>query len=117
MINELISVCKLLLVSPATSASGERSFSTAQRLNTWLPSTMTQECLSNLTILNSHKERTFRLSLVDTANKFADRMRNDNRKRNFGVFKESTSSVFFFFCFVFILINAPFKHRVECSGG
>ena len=26
MINEVISVCKLLLVNPATSASGERSF-------------------------------------------------------------------------------------------
>ena len=29
MINEVISLCKLLLVNPATSASGERSFSTA----------------------------------------------------------------------------------------
>ena len=58
MINEVISVCKLLLVNPATSASGERSFSTARRLKTWLRSTMTQERFSNLTILNSHKERT-----------------------------------------------------------
>ena len=87
MINEVISVCKLLLVNPATSASGERSFSTARRLETWLRSTMTQERFSNLTILNSHKERTERLSLVDIVNEFADR--NDNRKRNFGIFKES----------------------------
>ena len=43
MMNEVISVCKLLLVNPATSASGERSFSTARRLKTWLRSTMTQE--------------------------------------------------------------------------
>ena len=100
MINEVISVCKRLLVNPATSASGERSFSTARRLKTWLRSTMTQERLSNLRILNSHKERTDRLSLVDIANEFADR--SDNRKRNFGIFKESdtqqisaTSSVFF----------------------
>ena len=34
---------------------------------------MTQERFSNLTILNSHKERTERLSLVDIANEFADR--------------------------------------------
>ena len=48
---------------------------------------MTQGRFSNLTILNSHKERTERLSLLDIANEFADR--NNNRKRNFGIFKES----------------------------
>ena len=87
MINEVISVYKLLLVNPATSASGKRSFSTARRLKTWLRSTMTQKRFSNLTILNSHKERREGLSLVDIANEFADR--NDNRKRNFGIFTES----------------------------
>ena len=46
MINEVISVCKLLLVNPATSASGERSFSTARRLKTWLRSTMTKSDLA-----------------------------------------------------------------------
>ena len=78
-----------LLENPATSASGERSFSTARRLKTWLRSAMTQEHFSNLTILNSHKERTLteRLSLVDIGNEFADR--NDNRKRNFGILKKS----------------------------
>ena len=87
MINKVISVCKLLLVNPATSASGQRSFSTARRLKTWLCSTMTQERFSNLTILNSHKERAERLSLVDITNEFADR--NDNRKINFDMFNES----------------------------
>ena len=43
MINEVIMVCKLILVDPATSAAGERSFSTARRLKTWLRLTMTQE--------------------------------------------------------------------------
>ena len=43
IINEVILVCKLLLVNQATSASGERLFSTARRLKTWLRSTMTQE--------------------------------------------------------------------------
>ena len=43
MINEIISVCRLLLVNLATSASGERLFSTTRRLKTWLCSTMTQE--------------------------------------------------------------------------
>ena len=43
--------------------------------------------INNLTILNSNKERTDQLSLVDIANEFSDR--NSNRKRNFGIFKES----------------------------
>ena len=39
MINEVITVCKLILVNPATSAAGERSFSTARRFKIWLRST------------------------------------------------------------------------------
>ena len=87
MINEVITVCKLVLVNPATSAAGKKSFSTARRLKTWLCSTMTQERFSNLTILNSHKERTERISLLGIANEFTDR--NNNRKRNFAIFKVS----------------------------
>ena len=83
MIKEVL--CKLILVNPATSAAGERSFSTARRLKTWLRSRMNQERFSNLTVLNIHKERTDRLSTVDIANKFTDR--NTNRKRNFGTFR------------------------------
>ena len=48
---------------------------------------MKQERFNNLTILNSHKERTDRLYLVDFANEFSDR--NSNRKRDLGIFKES----------------------------
>ena len=43
IINKVISVCKLILVNPATSASGERSFSTDRRLKTCFRSTMRQE--------------------------------------------------------------------------
>ena len=39
-ITEIITLCKLLLVNPATSAAGERSFSSARRLKTWLRSTI-----------------------------------------------------------------------------
>ena len=87
MISHIITICKLLLVNPATSASGERSFSTARRLKTWLRSTMTQIRFSNLTILHTHKERTDKLCLLDIANEFSGS--NDNRKRNFGHFRES----------------------------
>ena len=82
MIKEVITLCKLILVNPATSAAGERSFSTARRLKTWLRSRMNQERFSNLTVLNIHKERMERLSIIDIANEFTDR--NTNRKRNFG---------------------------------
>ena len=87
MIKEVITLCKLILVNPATSAAGdhERSFSTARRLKTWLRSKMNQERFSNLTDLNTHKERTDRLSTIDIANEFTDS--NTNRKRNFGTFR------------------------------
>ena len=48
---------------------------------------MTQDKFSNLTILNSHKQRTDKLCLLDVANEFVGR--NENRKRNFGIFKET----------------------------
>ena len=86
MMKEVITLCKLILINPATSAAGERSFSTARRLKTWLRSRMNQERFySNLTVLDIHKERTNRLSPIDIANEFTDR--NTNRKRNFGTFR------------------------------
>ena len=47
MIKEVITLCKLILVNPATSAADERSFSTARRLKTWLRSRMNQERFSS----------------------------------------------------------------------
>ena len=87
IINEFITICKLLLslVNPATSAAGEQSFSATRRLKTWLRSTMTQDRFSHLTILDNHKERTDKL--LSVANEFVGR--NENRKRNFGIFKET----------------------------
>ena len=40
LIQEAQTICKLPAVNPATSAAGERSFSSAQRLKMWLPSRM-----------------------------------------------------------------------------
>ena len=50
----VIPLCKLILVNPAASAAGGRSFSTARRLKTWLRSRVNQERFSNLTVLNIH---------------------------------------------------------------
>ena len=47
----------LTFVNLATSAASERSFSTAQRLKTWLRSRINRR-FSNLTVLNIHKETT-----------------------------------------------------------
>ena len=82
MKKEVVTLCKLIFVNPATTTAGERSFSIALRLKRWLRSRMNQERFSNLTVLNIHKERTGRLSTIDIASEFPDR--NTNRKRNFG---------------------------------
>ena len=86
MISEVITICKLLLVNPATSATGERSFSTARRIKTWLRANISQKRFTHLAILNTHKTRTDNLRIVDVANVFASR--NENRKRKFGIFTE-----------------------------
>ena len=49
--------------------------------------TMTQTRFSNLTIFNTHKQRTDNLCLIDIANEFT--ALNDKRRKNFGTFKES----------------------------
>ena len=95
----------------------------AQRLKTWFRSTMTQERFTNLTIFNSHKERTNKRtrSLVNLANESSDR--NDNRRRNFGIFKENNIRLCLSFLMGYtdllfsILIDAPFctSLSVECS--
>ena len=55
-----------------------------QRLKTWLHSTMKQKRFSNLTIVNSHTyEKTDKLSQIDIANKFTDRI------NKFRIFKDS----------------------------
>ena len=46
-INQIITICKFL-VNPAISVAGERSFSAAWQLKTWLRSTMMQARFSNL---------------------------------------------------------------------
>ena len=86
LIQEVQTVCKLLAVNPATSAAGERSFSSARRLKTWLRSRMSDDRFTNLAVLNGHKQRTDSVPITEVAKEFVSR--NENRKRNFGKFKE-----------------------------
>ena len=84
MISDVIKIIKLILVNPATTASGERSFSAARRLKTWLRSTMKQERFNSVGILHAHKYLTESVDLISISNQFI--AMNDNRKRNFGYF-------------------------------
>ena len=56
LIQEAQTICKLPPVNPATSAAGERSFSSAQHLKTWLLPRM-----GDLAVPNGHKPRTVSL--------------------------------------------------------
>ena len=85
MITEVIVICKLLLVNPATGATGERSFSTARRVKTWLRANMKQQRFNIVALLHTHKARTD-IRLLDVANEFVQR--NKNRFRNFGKFTD-----------------------------
>ena len=80
MITEVIVICKLLLVNPATSATGERSFFKARRVKTWLRANMKQQRFNNVALLHTHKARTDTIWLLDVA--------NENRFRNFGKFTD-----------------------------
>ena len=75
LIQEAQTICKLPPVNPATSVAGERSFSSARHLKTWLLSRM-----GDLAVLNGHKRRTDSVSI--TIEEFV--FRNKNRKRSFG---------------------------------
>ena len=81
MISEVIQICVLIHVNPATSASGERSFSTARRIISWFRAKMSQKHFNYVALLNTHRTRTDNLRLVNIANEFI--ARNENRKRNF----------------------------------
>ena len=75
LIQEVQTICKLPAVNPATSAAGERSFSSQCRASEdVVPSKM-----GDLAVLNGHKRRTDSISIA--TQEFVSR--NENRKRNF----------------------------------
>ena len=59
---------RLLLLSPATSCTAERSFSTLRRLKTLLRSTMTQRRLNVIAVCYTHHQEVLdSLSVTETA--------------------------------------------------
>jgi len=87
LVEGVVTICKLISVNPATSASSERSFSAARRLKTWLRASMTQERFNSIAVLNIHKEKNDELCLLTVANEFVSR--NERRKVKFGTFSKN----------------------------
>ena len=54
---QVSTLLKLLLVSPASSAEAERSFSALRRLKTWLRSTMTETRLNAVAVCHVHQQK------------------------------------------------------------
>ncbi|XP_050500951.1 uncharacterized protein LOC126880918 [Diabrotica virgifera virgifera] len=52
----IYTLIQIISVMPVSVASAERSFSTLKRLKSWLPSTMCQERLVGLSLLNIHRD-------------------------------------------------------------
>ena len=87
----------ILYVSPATSATAERSFSLARRIKTWTRSTMSQKQFNDIAILTIHKELTDSLDLLSIGNEFVSKY--NERKRTFGRFIEKALKRRKHFCF------------------
>ena len=64
--DQIARICKLVHVNPATSSTGERSFSTARRVKSWLRSQMYLDRFTHLSIpaINNHKTRLDDICLV-----------------------------------------------------
>ncbi len=84
MLNEVDKLVQVYLTYPVTSATAERSFSSLQRIKTFLRSSMTAQRLNNLFILYVHKSFTDLLDFKKVANDFVSV--NTRRINYFGHF-------------------------------
>ena len=83
LISEVVRLVQLYLVTPASAATAERSFSAMRRLKTYLRSTMTSERLNSVMVLHVNKERADSLDIQDTMREFVSRCAT--RKDTFGL--------------------------------
>jgi len=74
----------LLLVSPASSSSAERSFSSLRRLKTWLRNSMTQKRQNSVAVCHTHQDLLDNIDMVRLCKEFCQR--SDIRKNVFGAF-------------------------------
>lgn len=73
LLDNIVTVVKLILVMPATNATSERSFSALRRVKGYLRGTMRQDRLNHVMLLHIHKQTTDSLNLVEIANDFVNR--------------------------------------------
>ena len=85
LVGKVIKLVKMILVKmmSATNAFSKRSFSSLNRIKTYLPSTTTNNRLNRLLILHIHKLLTDKLNLTKVADEFIER--REGRKSKFGL--------------------------------
>ena len=71
MLCEVHRLLRIYLTIPLTSATAERTFSTLQRLKSYLRSTMTQKRLNHLVLRHTHHQRTDDFNRFQIAQDFA----------------------------------------------
>lgn len=83
LILDVISLLRLYLCLPSSTASAERSFSTLRRIKTYLRSTMSQERLNHLMMTNCYKEQLDTIDMKVILKDFITR--NDLRQKTFAI--------------------------------
>ena len=72
----LIKVLQIALTTAVTTAHCERSFSALKRIKSYLRSTMTEQCLVDLSVLSIEQELSKKISLDEVIDQFARKDRN-----------------------------------------
>ena len=72
MFSEVDKLARIYLTIPVTTATGERSLSAVRCIKTYLRSSMSQQRLNNIMLLNVHKDLTDELDLPTIARQFMD---------------------------------------------
>jgi hypothetical protein len=70
MMPQVVQICKLYLVNPATTATAERTFSRLRCLKTYLRSTMTQARLNSLMMLSIYSDILDKVDMKQLVNDF-----------------------------------------------
>ena len=86
LLDQVVTILKLILIMPATNATSERSFSALRRVKTYLRSTMGQDRLNDLMLLHVHKDITDNLNVKEVINCYVKD--SEHRLRIFGKFHE-----------------------------
>lgn len=85
LLSELSRLIRFFLTLPVTTCTAERSFSTLRRLKNYLRTTMRQDRLNNIALLNTHKDITDQLDLQKAVNSFI--LCNEIRRLSFALYK------------------------------